>query len=209
MTAMAGNLANDPAAAQAFTRFGFGGRPDDVIPADPMAWLETQITCADQAPAGRSTRNALMLAFETDTAPFGSTRRATLTAMVLASYQAEVQSFLSYAVTTKSPFRERLVRFWANHFAVIANHGFYTLATAGPFVRDAIRPYMTGTVSELLQAAILHPAMVASLNGDTSVGPQSTMAADAAKHGVALDINENLASPSYSARGRDSLAGIA
>ena len=33
-----------PAAAQAFTRFGFGGRPDDPVPADPMAWLTSQIT---------------------------------------------------------------------------------------------------------------------------------------------------------------------
>ena len=192
MTTLIGNLTNNPAVAQAFTRFGFGGRPDDIIPDNAMDWLSAQITCPDQAPPGISTRIALILAFETDTAPLGSTRRTNLVAQLLGTYQAEVQSILSYAITTKIPFRERLVWFWTNHFTAIANHGLYSLACAGPYVRDAIRPHITGTISEMLQAAILSPAMLTSLNGETSVGPQSTMAIDAAKHGVLLDINENL-----------------
>jgi uncharacterized protein (DUF1800 family) len=192
MSAVVGNLTNNPEAAQAFTRFGFGGRPDDVIPANPMDWLAAQITCADEAPSGQSTRDALILAYEAEAAPPGSTSRAQLTEQVLGDYQAEAQSFLSYAATTRIPFRERLVWFWSNHFAVIADRGLYALACAGPYIRDFIRPYMTGTVSQMLQAAILSPAMLESLNGETSVGPQSTMAINAAKRGVFLDINENL-----------------
>ncbi len=192
MNAVVGNLTNNAAAAQAFTRFGFGGRPDDVIPVDPMTWLSAQATCADEAPPGQSTRAALNLAYEVDQAPLGSGLRASLMAQLLGGYQAEVQSILSYAATTKIPFRERLVWFWSNHFAITADRGHSSLACAGPYVRDFIRPYIVGTLSQMLQAAILSPAMLTSLNGDTSVGPQSTMAINAAKHGIFLDINENL-----------------
>ena len=103
-----------------------------------------------------------------------------------------MQSILSYAATTKIPFRERLVWFWANHFAVMVDHGYATRACAGAYVRDAIRPHITGTIADMLEAVILSPAMMTSLNGEDSVGPQSTMAIDAAKRGVFLDINENL-----------------
>jgi uncharacterized protein (DUF1800 family) len=190
---LVGNLTNNPIVAQAFTRFGFGGRPDDTIPDNAMDWLSAQLTCPDDAPPGISTRIGLILAFETETAPLGSTRRQHLIAQLFATYQAEVQSILSYAVTTKIPFRERLVWFWANHFAVMVDHGYATRACAGAYVRDAIRPHITGTIADMLQAAILSPAMMTSLNGEDSVGPQSTMAIEADKKGVFLDINENLA----------------
>jgi uncharacterized protein (DUF1800 family) len=187
-----GDLTNNPAAAQAFTRFGFGGRPDDVVPDDAMAWLSAQITCADQAPPGGSSRNGLILSYEANMAPLGSSLRTTLMAELVGDAQAEMASWLSYAVTTKIPFRERLVWFWTNHFAVMAEHRHNTLICAGPYVREAIRPHMTGTLSDMLQAAILSPAMLTSLDNPASIGPQSTMAINAAKNGVVLDINENL-----------------
>jgi uncharacterized protein (DUF1800 family) len=192
MSAVTGDVTNNPSAAQAFNRFGFGGRPDDTIPGAPMAWLAAQINCVDTAPAGQSVQQAFALVYATLTAPPGSTQRASLSAQLLANYQGEAQSFLANAVTTKMPFRERLVWFWSNHFAVMANHGLDTLVSAGPYVRDAIRPNVTATVAQMLQAAILHPSMLSSLNAEASVGPQSPKAIIAARHGIFQDINENL-----------------
>jgi uncharacterized protein (DUF1800 family) len=183
-----------PTVAQAFTRFGLGGRPDDPVPANAAAWLTAQLTGPDPAPvAGMPTVAAgLAQQYQRSLAPVGSTQEATITAQIWATLKAERQSFLSYAVTTRTPFRERLVWFWANHFAIMA--GTVPMAgVAGPFIRDAIRPYVTGTLTQMLQAVVSHPAMIYSLNADSSVGPQSPLAIASAKKGVICNINENLA----------------
>jgi uncharacterized protein (DUF1800 family) len=181
-------------AAQAFNRFGFGGRPDDAIPADPMAWLANQITCADQAPTGLPTlQQNLTLINNFLTAPFLSALSQTYAAQMWAVMGTELQSFLSNAVTTKIPFRERLVWFWSNHYAVQAGANGVMLATSGSYIRDAIRPNMTGTISQMLQSAVLHPAMIYSLNANLSVGPLSPRAIAMAKNGNIVTINENLA----------------
>ncbi len=159
-------------ASQAFNRFGFGGRPDDTVPADPMAWLATQISCADTAPiAGGSLPTlpqALTLIDNWLTAPFLSTQSQTAATFLWAAMNAETQSFLANAITTKTPFRERLAWFWSNHYAVMAGANGAMLALSGTYVRDAIRANMTGTIAQMLQAAALHPAMVYSLNANIS-----------------------------------------
>jgi uncharacterized protein (DUF1800 family) len=186
------NLAANPSVAHAFNRFGFGGRPDDVAPADPMAWLAAQITCADQAPGGPSLAQGLSLAHNVISAPDGSSAHGLANAQLVNEFSAEVQSILAYAVTTPIPFRERLVWFWANHFAIMAQNDRVTAATAGAYTRDAIRANMTGTIAQMLQAAILHPAMLHSLNAPASIGPQSPLGLRLAKRGVSQNINENL-----------------
>ena len=192
MTAVVTNLASNASLAHAFNRFGFGGRPDDAVPANAMTWLSAQITCADQGPAGPTLAQALAVLYQTSIAPVGSAQRAALTGQVLGSFTAEVQAAMANAVTTQTPFRERLVWFWSNHFAIMAQSSGGAMAGAGSFMRDAIRANMTGTFAQLLQAAILHPAMLYSLDANASVGPQSTTGLTYAKHGMPQSINENL-----------------
>lgn len=86
------------------------------------------------------------------------------------------------------PLRERLVRFWADHFTVIGKTGLLRWAPAH-YVEDAIRPHVAGRFADLLRAAILHPAMLLYLDQARSVGPNSTMAARNEGRGL----NENLA----------------
>jgi uncharacterized protein (DUF1800 family) len=187
-----------PAVAQAFTRFGFGGRPDDTIPADPVSWLTAQITCPDQAPlAGAATglptvQQALALINQWQTATFESDASHNYALQMWSYLALEQQSFLTCAVTTKIPFRERLVWFWANHYAIMAGAAGYMLGTSGPYVRDAIRPNMTGTITQMLQSVVLHPAMIYSLNANTSVGPLSPKGIFTAKIGNPQKLNENL-----------------
>ena len=95
------------------------------------------------------------------------------------------------AVTTPIPFRERLVQFWANHFAIMAAT-YNTKALAGAFVREAIRPHVTGKFVDMFQAVMAHPAMLYSLNAETSYGATSPRAIQAAKAGIYLSLNENL-----------------
>ncbi|MBV9653456.1 MAG: DUF1800 domain-containing protein, partial [Acetobacteraceae bacterium] len=89
--------------------------------------------------------------------------------------------------TAASPFRERLVWFWANHFTVSVRGG-PTAALAGAFVQEAIRPHVTGHFADMLLAAVRHPAMLLYLNNAGSVGPDSPAGLRTGR-----GLNENLA----------------
>src|SRR5207302_1332836 len=77
-----------------------------------------------------------------------------------------------HALTTPAPFRERLVRFWANHFTISLRQPACA-AVAGAIVEEAIRPHVTGRFSDMLLAVMRHPAMLLYLNNVVSIGPNS------------------------------------
>lgn len=92
-------------------------------------------------------------------------------------------------VATKTPLRERLTMFWADHFTATGKAGIIRRG-ATPYVESAIRPNITGLFEDLLLSAVLHPLMVHYLDQDRSVGPNS---AQAARGGKLTGLNENLA----------------
>jgi len=85
-------------------------------------------------------------------------------------------------------FGERLVLFWANHFAVAAGKGPQLHVLAGAFEREAIRPHVFGRFEDMLLAVETHPAMLMFLDNQQSVGPDSKVSQNG-KRGL----NENLA----------------
>lgn len=103
---------------------------------------------------------------------------------------------LHNAAVTGSPFAERLVHFWSNHFAVSVQ-SLPVAVLAGDHENRGIRPHIMGKFSDLLKAAALHPAMLLYLNQERSIGPGSVLAVRAARRpageGRALGLNENLA----------------
>ncbi len=118
---------------------------------------------------------------------------------------ADIAARYRVAATTTSPFVERLVRFWSNHFAVSADKNAARLQAA-PMEREAIRPHVLGNFADLLIAVERHPAMLLYLDNVVSVGDDSRMAQFAlrrAQSGRAanrpdrpprkLGLNENLA----------------
>ena len=191
---MAG-LGSSAIATHASNHFGLGGRPDDVAPADPVAWLRAQLRNPDPVVATGfpTTSDGIDLGNRLFKATAGSTAQDAAHAELNALFARECQALLGGAVTTQAPFRERLVWFWMNHLAVMAAT-VRTSATAGAYVREAIRPNVTGRYADMLAAAILHPAMLYSLNNDQSVGPASPRAVECLQRtGIQLDVNENLA----------------
>jgi uncharacterized protein (DUF1800 family) len=94
---------------------------------------------------------------------------------------------IARAIDAPDPFRERLVRFWADHFTVRARRGT-ELALVTAFVEDAIRPHVTGRFADMLLAATLHPAMLMSLDQVSSIGPGSRIGLRRNR-----GLNENLA----------------
>ena len=89
-----------------------------------------------------------------------------------AIYRADSRALLDHALTTGTPFRERLVWFWANHFTVSIRSGMIA-SLVGAYVRDAIRPHVTGRFADMLLAVMRHPAMLLYLDNAGSAGPNS------------------------------------
>ncbi|MDJ0631530.1 MAG: DUF1800 domain-containing protein [Rhodobacter sp.] len=94
---------------------------------------------------------------------------------------------LARHVETDDPFRERLVRFWENHFAAASRRGAHVAAASG-YADEAIRPHIAGPFSTLLKSAVTHPFLMMYLDQPESVGPNSRKGL---RHGRGL--NENLA----------------
>ncbi len=99
-----------------------------------------------------------------------------------------LRSTIARGVFSEDGLRERLVRFWADHFTVKGKKSVMRHAVA-TYVEDAIRPNITGKFSGLLKAAIFHPMMLFYLDQVNSVGPKSVAAVRNSGRGV----NENLA----------------
>lgn len=180
--------------AIALNRFGLGVRPDDPVPDRPAPWLLGQFDRYQPAPsclASLSDPGALLAQERDDRAaapqrPDGTPhdqgaadtrRRASRTFAhgAHALYRDAVQARATSALQTDTPFVERLVHFWSNHFCVSADNA-RVAAFAGAFERDAIRPHVLGRFADLLLAVERHPAMLIYLNQTASIGPDSPRA---------------------------------
>lgn len=77
------------------------------------------------------------------------------------------------AVHSQNGFFERLASFWVDHFSVNARKTYAMRMIVALFEAEAIRPNIGGPFVNLLNAAVLHPAMLFYLDQNRSVGPES------------------------------------
>ncbi len=206
----------DPStSAIAANRFGLGARPGDLaaIGADGHDWLRAQLKGAPPVLAGAELRSSteilaqgLKLRREFQEAKksearassdAGATQKGDLEKVgqyLKPIYVSEVIARFQEATATERPFVERVTQFWANHFAVSIDKQFLA-GLAGSFEREAIRPRVLGSFSELLLAVESHPAMLLYLDNHLSVGPNSLAAQRGERRQAQrrIGINENLA----------------
>jgi uncharacterized protein (DUF1800 family) len=186
----------DTNAAIAFARFGLGRRRDESVPGDARAWLRSQLEGPDPTPTVGALATVDILAqmhavreqdrLDKDARAKTGGHTATGT-YVEHTRSQEANALLANALTTPAGFRERLVWFWANHFTVAARNEFASVCL-GAYIREAIRPNVTGKFSDMLLAVMRHPAMLGYLDQFHSVGPNSP---EGQRHNQGL--NENLA----------------
>jgi uncharacterized protein (DUF1800 family) len=171
-------------AIQALVRFGLGRRGSQAPPTDPQTWLLAQLDGPDPARwphAMPTVADGLLLQRAQNRLLLGG-------ALVKPLLDQEMRVQTEEVLTTDSPFRERLVWFWVNHFTVSLRAGGGVASTIGPFIRDAIRPNVTGPFLAMLLAVMRHPAMLLYLDNAASVGPNSPVGQRSHK-----GLNENLA----------------
>jgi uncharacterized protein (DUF1800 family) len=158
--------------------------------ADDRAFARNRVQQRAQAANGQ---NANQQAAQNRIQPPAAAQGAQADAAVAAFLQPRAQAFrdemmarFQLGFTTARPFAERLVWFWSNHFTVSVTQA-RTLAFAGAFEREAIRPYIADSFENMLLAAASHPAMLVYLNNEQSIGPNSLVG-----RGGKRGLNENL-----------------
>ena len=207
--------------AIALNRFGLGATPAEPPPANPRAWLNDQFNRFQARPQallavpsrsavvaqladyvaearmdGRAKRRMQQASLTTgapQTDNQADPTRRYLRQAIREDYLTMNSARLNSALTTDSPFAERMVHFWANHFAVSVDK-LPVIGLAGLLEFEAIRPHLFGRFSDLLLAVERHPAMLVYLDQAQSVGPNSQIGRLAAARGAKQrGLNENLA----------------
>ncbi|HEX4507205.1 MAG TPA: DUF1800 domain-containing protein [Alphaproteobacteria bacterium] len=177
------------AASIAANRFGLGAKPGelDAIAKDPRAWLSRQLVA--ETVAGTASWPAQLTGFlkaqherKADIDAFKEFRKA-----MQQDFRAAAAKRTLDAANSPTPFRERLVQFWSNHFTVSVQRPV-VVPTAVGFENEAIRPNIFGNFRDMLKTVAAHPAMLLYLDNIKSIGPNSG-AGLKNKHGL----NENLA----------------
>jgi len=194
----------------AASRFGYGARRGDLqtIGSDAEGWLQAQIANGPRPldaanptdlPSSRevlaelpSYRADIFAARQSGRAVALQEAQRARGRFLRSHYVRQADARFRRAVATDAPFRERLVHFWTNHFAV-SSEKRPVQAIAGTFENEAIRPNVTGPFVDMLLAAEQHPAMILYLDNQASTGPSSRVAQIAVRDGRSVGLNENLA----------------
>ncbi|MGE3244777.1 MAG: DUF1800 family protein [Beijerinckiaceae bacterium] len=182
----------------ALNRFGLGAAPGEAekLRGDPRGWLAAQIVPRQTIPAAlgaiqpseltmRQIHQARLEGMEQ--------RREMARKLYKQVFQQEVVDRARHAIATDTPFAERMVMFWSNHFTVSR-----TRALIGPalpaYEREAIRPHIFGRFEDMMKAVYTHVCMVTYLDNAISIGPNSFIGERRQRrNGSATKINENLA----------------
>jgi len=179
--------------ALAANRFGLGAKPGEIEGAskNPKAWLLNQLLEDDSgARFSGLPRTPDLVAALVKRQQAGQAKDPQAVKDFLMQtrqlYLREMAARFLEGFETAQPFRERLVYFWSNHFAVSISKPQCALFV-GAFEREAIRPYVTGKFADMVLAVERHPAMQIYLDNAQSIGPDSMAGRRAGK-----GLNENL-----------------
>lgn len=191
-------------AAIALGRFGLGAARDEAPPADAREWLLAQparFRPRTEAWAAQRGTEALLADYferqrmvrEESPADRAANRRA-FGLLVRGVQGGAIGARVEAALRPEAPFVERLVHFWANHFAVSIDKSSVALL-AGAFEAEAIRPHVLGRFEDMLAAVAAHPGMLLYLDQAASIGPGSTAGRRVAERSPERrrGLNENLA----------------
>jgi len=165
----------------AFQRFGLGAKPGglDRVGSSPAAALRAEINTAHIATINNSKLPTYEEACFESQMTFDRAE---------AIRQAEITARVDKHMSVQIGFVERLVLFWSNHFSMSVDKGETVRGTIGQWERDVVRRHVLGNFRDMLHETIKHPAMLAYLDNDSSIGPNSPVG-----QSWGVGFNENLA----------------
>lgn len=187
----------------ASNRFGLGAIPGEleIVAEGPREWLHAQIQARPPEQAELAHLPDSADVFEEVQEIRAAQRRGDVDdivqqygRLVRRHYVQQALARYRTAASSEAPFRERLVHFWSNHFAVSADKQPLP-AIAGLYENEAIRPHVTGRFEDLLIAVEQHPAMLSYLDNQRSIGENSALGRRASRfrREQTVGLNENLA----------------
>jgi uncharacterized protein (DUF1800 family) len=130
---------------------GFGASPAMVAPAMPA-----MAAPAMSAPVANTMQPMPM-------ADANAARSAEPKSIVRDQHILQAGRRIRNAVATDTPFVERMVHFWANHFAISVDK-MELVGLGGLMEFEAIRPHVLGRFEDMLLAVEQHPAMLLYLD---------------------------------------------
>ena len=181
----------------ALNRFGLGPAPREAndVEDDPKAWVKAQISprVAIPRPLVKFRNSDDIIRDIHMTRQKGANKSPEKKQDLRAEFAQELLARSKNMIVTATPFTERMVMFWSNHFTVST-----TKKLTGPvlpaFEREAIRPHIFGKFSDMLEDVARHPAMLAYLDNHLSAGPRTPVGIEKiVRSGVRTTLNENLA----------------
>ncbi|MEO1025747.1 MAG: DUF1800 domain-containing protein [Pseudomonadota bacterium] len=167
-------------------RFGYGFGTNGAQSDDPRRLINIAKASAKLPPRMPSAKRADMLVEWNARYKSSESEKKAVRQEARRTAAADIRHHVARLVTDPG-FGARLISFWCDHFTVAAQ-GRHITALLPDYIDTAIRPNITGRFADLLQAAVLHPAMLNYLNQTQSFGPNSR-AGQRQKKGL----NENLA----------------
>lgn len=181
----------DAEAWLAVARFGLGARPGELrkVGKDARGWLRGQLVARVPRPSELADLPDVetIVTEAAEARSDGEDAKKQLQKEHRQLYKREAGAVAKLRARTSEPFRERLVSFWSNHFAVSVSKS-PVIGLAGAYEREAIRPHVCGRFEDMLLASARHPGMLLYLDQNRSVGPGSRVGT---RKGDGL--NENLA----------------
>ncbi|MEO6271093.1 MAG: DUF1800 domain-containing protein [Lautropia sp.] len=182
----------------ALNRFGLGPAPGDADAAsgDARGWVKSQIAANPAIP------DALRRFRPSDEISAGIHKARLEGPMELnaatgkayrGDFSPEVVARARLMSATRTPFAERMVLFWSNHFTVSSAKRIVG-PTIPAFERETIRPFVFGTFADMLKAVSRHPSMINYLDNQVSIGERSPAGRRRIRRtGTEKTLNENLA----------------
>ena len=177
----------------AANKFGLGLQAGELagIEPDPRAWLLDQIPLANRLPpryqgmassaqliemANDDYRTRQMLQQDGQISASERQQFRAIRDRATAIYRDHANQRLAVAIESDTPFAERLVRFWSNHFSISVSMNKPTLLYAGlAYENEGIRAHVSGRFEDMLIAVASHPVMLTYLDNISSFGPNSPL----------------------------------
>jgi uncharacterized protein (DUF1800 family) len=174
-------MAPPPSTLVAFQRFGLGAKPGGPkrIGNDAKSALLAEVETANIALINKPNLPSYAKACVESQMGF---ERAEVVR------QAEINARVDKQMAVEIGFVERLVIFWANHFSMTVNKTETVRGTIGQWERHVVRRHVLGRFANMLRGTFQHPAMLAYLDNEDSIGPNSVIGKE-----WRVGFNENLA----------------